>query len=92
MLLLLLFIIVIVVIIIVYYSFSLMQVLRETRSLLRLGVPLSSSGKALLSQETRVKSFEQRLKDIVNDLYNTIDIIDTRIRPLFDNVIETVLR
>ena len=69
-----------------------MQLLGETRSLLRLGAPLSSTAKVLLSQESRVKLFEQRLKDVVNDLYDTINIIDSKTRPLFDKVIETVLR
>ena len=71
---------------------SLIQLLAETRGLKRLGVSLPAPALNFLTQENRIKSFQQQLQQVTDDLYESLKNIDKRLDPLFDRAVEIVFR
>ena len=55
-------------------------------------VPLSSSAQLFLGQESRIKQFNQHLQYAVNVFRDTLNKIDDKLNPLFNETIDTVLR
>ena len=73
-------------------SLSLLQLIEESKAMKQLGVSLSSPAQLLLGQEGRIKQFNQHLQYSVTNLTATIDMIDSKLNPLFHDTIDTVLR
>lgn len=69
-----------------------LELLEESKALKQLKLPLPLSVLSLLSQEKRIKDFQQQLQYQIDQLTTAISNIDTKLLPLYDNVIDTVLR
>ena len=73
-------------------SFSLLELIAESRSLIQLGITIPETAMATLKQESRIKHFKQHLEHVVGEFNMVLGAIDPAVRPLMAPHIETVVR
>ena len=73
-------------------SLRLLQMLDEAKAMKQLKLTLPVNFTSLLNQELRIKEFNQQLQYEVNRLLSAIQKIDPRVSPLFDGLVDTVIR
>ena len=60
----------------------LLSLLEEGKGLVRLGLEVPDSVKALMPQESRIKKYRQHLEAIVTGLYRACKLVDPALMPL----------
>ena len=66
--------------------------LDEARAMRQLKLTFPVTSSSLLNQELRIKEFNQQLQYRVDQLLSAIQKIDQRVSPLFEGLIDTVIR